>query len=165
LQRGGFKGRTLNAVDVRAIAERALAAAGGGRAPNNIRRELQSIDRSSRFSKDALYLFQDLLARLGGSTFRPIELPLNDQPFWHRIPHPLANYQTTTRLPTVADIVVIGAGLTGAAAAYHLKNTDMRVVVLDRGDPAGEASGRNGGNFELLPENSLGTYNGLAPGR
>src|SRR5262249_9190903 len=63
LQRGGFKGRTLNAVDVRAIAERALAAAGGGRAPNNIRRELQSIDRSSRFSKDALCLFQDLLAR------------------------------------------------------------------------------------------------------
>jgi hypothetical protein len=39
------------------------------------------------------------------------------------------------------------------------------VVLLDRGDPAGEASGRNGGNFELLPENSVGIYEGLAPGR
>jgi glycine/D-amino acid oxidase-like deaminating enzyme len=36
---------------------------------------------------------------------------------------------------------------------------------LEQGDPAGEASGRNGGNFELLPENSVGIYEGLAPGR
>ena len=41
----------------------------------------------------------------------------------------------------------------------------MHVVVLDQGDPACEASGRNGGNFELLPENSVGIYEGLAPGR
>ncbi len=157
--------RALNAADVRAIAERALAAAQGGRATDTIRRELESIDRSCRFSTEALRLFQDLLARLGVATFRPIKLPLNDQPFWQRTPHPLANYQTTTSLPKVADIVVIGAGLTGAAAAYHLKNTGLQVVVLDQGDPAGEASGRNGGNFELLPENSVGIYEGLAPGR
>jgi len=161
----GFKGRLLNAADVRAIAQRALVAAQGGRATDRIRRELESIDRSCRFSTDALSLFQDLLARLGVATFRPIKLPLNDQPFWHRTPHTLANYQTTTSLPKVADVVVIGAGLTGAAAAYHLKNTGMQIVLLDQGDPAGEASGRNGGNFELLPENSVGIYEGLAPGR
>jgi glycine/D-amino acid oxidase-like deaminating enzyme len=34
--------------------------------------------------------------------------------------------------------------------------------VLDKSDPAGEASGRNGGNFELIPENSVGIYEGLA---
>ena len=62
-------------------------------------------------------------------------------------------------------MVVIGAGLTGVAAAYRLKDTGLRVVLLDQGDPAGEASGRNGGNFELLPENSVGIYEGLAPGR
>ena len=161
----GYNGRALNAADVRAIAERALAAAQDKRATDRIRRELESIDRSCRFSTDALSLFQDLLARLGVATFRPIKLPLNDQSFWHRTPHTLANYQTTTSLPKVADVVVIGAGLTGAAAAYHLKNTGMQIAVLDQGDPAGEASGRNGGNFELLPENSVGIYEGLAPGR
>ncbi|HKF07444.1 MAG TPA: FAD-dependent oxidoreductase [Xanthobacteraceae bacterium] len=62
-------------------------------------------------------------------------------------------------------MVVIGAGLTGTAAAYRLKDTRLSVVLLDQGDPAGEASGRNGGNFELLPENSVGIYEGLAPGR
>jgi glycine/D-amino acid oxidase-like deaminating enzyme len=34
--------------------------------------------------------------------------------------------------------------------------------VLEQGEPAGEASGRNGGNFELFPENSVGMYEGLA---
>lgn len=62
--------------------------------------------------------------------------------------------------------MVIGAGLTGASAAYHvaqeMKRTAMRVVVMDQGDPAGEASGRNGGNFQLIPENSVGMYEGLA---
>jgi len=65
----------------------------------------------------------------------------------------------------ILDLLIIGAGLTGAAAAYHLRNSGRSVVLLDRGDPAGEASGRNGGNFELLPENSVGIYEGLAPGR
>ena len=60
-------------------------------------------------------------------------------------------------------MVVIGAGLTGVAAAYRLKDTGLQVVLLDQGDPAGEASGRNGGNFELLPENSVGIYEGLTP--
>ena len=41
----------------------------------------------------------------------------------------------------------------------------MRILVLDRGDPAGEASGRNGGNFELIPENCVGIYEGLAKER
>jgi glycine/D-amino acid oxidase-like deaminating enzyme len=157
--------RILDVAEVRAIAKQALAAEQGGRATDSIRRELEAIDRSCGFSVNAFRLFQDLLARLGIASSRPIHLPLNDQPFWHRAPHPLANYQTTTNLPAVADVVVIGAGLTGAAAAYHLKNTGMQIVVLDQGDPAGEASGRNGGNFELLPENAVGTYEGLAPGR
>jgi CRP-like cAMP-binding protein len=68
-------------------------------------------------------------------------------------------------LPLSADVVVIGAGLTGASAAYHLSEParqGSRIVVLDQGAPAGEASGRNGGNFELLPENSVGIYEGLA---
>jgi glycine/D-amino acid oxidase-like deaminating enzyme len=161
----GRHSMALTVADVRAIVGRALAESKDGPASESCRRELETIDRSCAFSADALRLFQDLLARLGIATTRPILLPINDQPFWHRASHSLANYQSTTGLPDSADVVVIGAGLTGAAAAYRLKNTGMQVVVLDRGDPAGEASGRNGGNFELLPENSVGVYEGLAPGR
>jgi glycine/D-amino acid oxidase-like deaminating enzyme/CRP-like cAMP-binding protein/post-segregation antitoxin (ccd killing protein) len=161
----GDRERALDVNAVRAIAERALAEAKDGRATASWQHELEALDRSARFSKEALHLFQDLQARLGVPTERPILLPLNSQPFWHRTPHPFANYQSTPELPNAADVVVIGAGLTGTAAAYRLKDTDLRVVLLDQGDPAGEASGRNGGNFELLPENSVGIYEGLAPGR
>jgi glycine/D-amino acid oxidase-like deaminating enzyme len=155
----------LGAADVRAIAARVLADAGGGPAPARVRRELARIDRSCRFSAEGLSLFQDLLARVGAPTHRPIQVPLDALPFWLRTPNPLANHQSTKQLPEAADIVIIGAGLTGAAAAFRLRHTGRRVVVLDQGDPAGEASGRNGGNFELLPENAVGVYEGLAPNR
>ncbi len=161
----GGRARPLDANDVRMIAAQALAEAKDGRATESWRRRLEAIDRRARFSRTALRLFQDLQARLGVRSARPILLPINNQPFWHRTPNPFANYQSTASLPGTADVVVIGAGLTGAAAAYRLKDTGLHIVLLDQGDPAGEASGRNGGNFELLPENSVGIYEGLAPGR
>jgi glycine/D-amino acid oxidase-like deaminating enzyme/CRP-like cAMP-binding protein len=161
----GDHGRVLNANDVRAIAACALRDAKNGRATDHWRGQLEGIDRTACFSSSALRLFQDLQARLGLRTGRPIPLPLNNQPFWHRTHHPFANYRSTASLPRAADVVIIGAGLTGAAAAYRLKDTGLNIVLLDQGDPANEASGRNGGNFELLPENSVGTYEGLAPGR
>jgi glycine/D-amino acid oxidase-like deaminating enzyme/CRP-like cAMP-binding protein len=106
------------------------------------------------------------LAELGVVSSLPIGLPIDRRPYWQRAGHPLANYQSRPELPRTADVVVIGAGLTGASAAYHLSESArtqrLRVMVLDSGDPAGEASGRNGGNFELIPENTLGIYEGLA---
>jgi glycine/D-amino acid oxidase-like deaminating enzyme/CRP-like cAMP-binding protein len=91
---------------------------------------------------------------------------VSDVPYWFRSGSPLAGFQSNADLPATADVVIIGAGLIGASAAYHLADAanarSMRIVVLDRGDPAGEASGRNGGNFELIPENSVGVYEGLA---
>jgi hypothetical protein len=92
---------------------------------------------------------------------------LNDEPIWFRGGHPLANYQSRPALPESAEVVVIGAGLTGASAAYHLGTapagqTPRRFVVIDKADPAGEASGRNGGSFQLIPENSVGVYQGIA---
>ena len=158
-------GRTLTASDIRNLVDQVLPPGKHNTADPATRRKLRAIDRSSRFSPEALLIFQDLLARLGIATARPIGLPLNDVPFWHRTANPFASHQSTADLPTHADIVIIGAGLTGAAAAYHLRNSGRAVVLLDQGDPAGEASGRNGGNFELLPENSVGIYEGLAPGR
>ena len=155
----------LNASQMKAIADQALMECKGGPATQKWRRQIEAIDRSGRFSRGALLLFQNLQARLGISTTRAIALPIDDQPFWHRAQHPFANYQSTDELPIFADVVIIGAGLSGAAAAYHLKDSGLSVAVIEKGDPAGEASGRNGGNFELLPENSVGTYEGLAPGR
>jgi glycine/D-amino acid oxidase-like deaminating enzyme/CRP-like cAMP-binding protein len=131
-----------------------------------VRRELRKIDQKSQFSPGARSLFQDLLAKFGLSTSWPIGLPQDDRPFWSRSGNPLAGFRSHPRLPEIADVVVIGAGLTGASAAYHLasavREKGWRVAVLDQGDPAGEASGRNGGNFELIPENVLGVYEGLA---
>jgi hypothetical protein len=92
------------------------------------------------------------LAKLALKTSRPITLPLNELPFWQRAINPLANYQSSGDLPSTADVVIIGASLTGASSAYHLGNSNLKVVVLERSAPASEASGRNGGNFELFPE-------------
>jgi glycine/D-amino acid oxidase-like deaminating enzyme/CRP-like cAMP-binding protein len=158
----------VTATDIHALAER-LVGPDAFKAPRRVSeavaRELQRIDRESDFTPAARALFQDLLAWTGQPTAHPIRLPLNDEPYWFRGPHALANYQSAPTLPESCDIVVIGAGLTGASAGYHLAESlgaASRVVVLDRGDPAGEASGRNGGNFELIPENSVGVYEGLA---
>jgi glycine/D-amino acid oxidase-like deaminating enzyme/CRP-like cAMP-binding protein len=95
-------------------------------------------------------------------------IPVSHEPYWFRGGHPLAGYQSDARLPETAAVVVIGAGLTGASAAYHLAQAPSRpgrIVVVDQGNPAGEASGRNGGSFELIPENSVGVYEGLAQAR
>lgn len=48
-------------------------------------------------------------------------------------------------LPARADVVVVGAGLTGLSAARALAMAGAEVVVIDAGPVGGEASGRNGG--------------------
>ncbi len=53
-------------------------------------------------------------------------------------PPPLAGEQR-------ADVVVIGAGLTGLSTALHLAELGTRVVVLEAQTPGFGASGRNGG--------------------
>ena len=152
---------------VRGLAERLLGPGHGDHAirPTAVAaHELRRVDRECEFTAAGRALFQDLLARTGLSTVHPIDLPLNDEPYWFRCGHPLQGYRSGPDLPAACDVVVIGAGLTGASAAYHLSESlgDTRIVVIDQGDPAGEASGRNGGNFELIPENSVGVYEGLA---
>ncbi len=44
------------------------------------------------------------------------------------------------------DVVVIGAGIAGAAVALHLAERQCDVVVLEAAQPAGAASGRNAGH-------------------
>ncbi len=44
-----------------------------------------------------------------------------------------------------ADVVVVGAGIVGASAAYYLARRGVRVVVVERGSVAGEQSRKNWG--------------------
>jgi glycine/D-amino acid oxidase-like deaminating enzyme len=48
-------------------------------------------------------------------------------------------------MTTQADVVVIGGGIVGSATAYYLARRGARVIVLERGEVAGEQSGRNWG--------------------
>ncbi|MBA2632448.1 MAG: FAD-binding oxidoreductase [Chloroflexi bacterium] len=48
-------------------------------------------------------------------------------------------------LPATAEVIVIGAGMLGASAAYHLAKAGMKPLVLEANAPASGASGRNAG--------------------
>lgn len=48
-----------------------------------------------------------------------------------------------------ADVVVAGAGILGAAAAYHLARRGLRVVIAERGAPNREGSGTTAGNVHV----------------
>jgi len=137
-----------------------------GRATPELADALLRLERavSRRFTAGARATFQQIVARTGARMRGPIHLPEDRIPYWQLGNHPLAGFQSAPRLPARADVVILGAGLTGASAALHLAGAagkGLRVVVLEHGDPATQASGRNGGNFELMPENFLGEYQGL----
>jgi thioredoxin reductase len=150
------EGPRLDVRSVRRIACEIQAACDpDGRASESLGRYLQALDRDRRFSPAARAAFEDLLARVGVASIHPPGLPLDSQPFWLRGAHPFATFRSTAEPPQSADIVIVGAGLTGASAAYHLtdavRSLGLRVVVLERGEPAGEASGRNGGQLPTHP--------------
>jgi glycine/D-amino acid oxidase-like deaminating enzyme len=99
-------------------------------------------------------------------------LPLRRVPYWLKEPNPLLGFQSKPKLPSEADVVIVGAGLTGGSAALHIaeeaKRRGLKVVLIDGGEVAGQASGRNGGNLESIPENffgAYGTYDGYAQER
>jgi glycine/D-amino acid oxidase-like deaminating enzyme len=54
------------------------------------------------------------------------------------------------------DLVVVGAGIAGASTAFFAARAGLRVVVIDRGLPAGGATGRTAGyircHYANLPE-------------
>ena len=47
-----------------------------------------------------------------------------------------------------AEIVVVGGGIAGCSAAFHLASHGRRVVLLERGDIASAASGQNMGGID-----------------
>lgn len=58
---------------------------------------------------------------------------------------PLLTIETADTMPREADVVVIGAGIVGACTAYYLARQGVKVVLLEKGRPGAEQSGRNWG--------------------
>jgi glycine/D-amino acid oxidase-like deaminating enzyme len=58
---------------------------------------------------------------------------------------PLRSIASDEKLPRSVDVVVIGAGIAGSAAAYTLAEKDFSVALLDKGHIAGEQTSRNWG--------------------
>lgn len=52
-------------------------------------------------------------------------------------------------LPQNADLVIIGAGVMGVAAALHASAAGLETIVLDRGAINGESSGGNAGSLHM----------------
>ena len=52
-------------------------------------------------------------------------------------------------LPKVADVVIIGAGISGLSVALPIAKAGLSVAVLDKGAPWSDASGANAGTLSI----------------
>ena len=75
--------------------------------------------------------------------------PKSTASFWHSEPSKfLLGHRTTADLPSEADIVIIGSGITGASAARFLAEDDrakgLSIVMLEAREACWGATGRVG---------------------
>src|SRR6185312_4918728 len=61
------------------------------------------------------------------------------------MPAPLLHIETTSTVPSAADVVVIGGGIVGVFAAYYLARRGLSVALVEKGRIAAEQSSRNWG--------------------
>lgn len=61
------------------------------------------------------------------------------------MPAPIRYVQDSTDFPDAADVVVIGAGIAGAAATWELAKQGVKVVLIEKGLVGAEQSSRNWG--------------------
>ena len=84
--------------------------------------------------------------------------PLQPSPVAHAVPsywrehiHSIDEHRTTQSLPKYADVIIIGAGYTGASIAHHLISESTRldlhipsILILEARQACSGATGRNG---------------------
>lgn len=68
--------------------------------------------------------------------------------YWRDPPDRIADLRTTVDLPSYADYVVVGSGITGACIAYNIleRKPKAKVVLLEARQACSGATGRNGRN-------------------
>jgi hypothetical protein len=63
--------------------------------------------------------------------------------YWHRDPSKrLLGHRTTDALPSTADVVIIGSGITGTFAARELVGAHQSIVMLEAREACWGATGR-----------------------
>lgn len=73
--------------------------------------------------------------------------PNSTKSFWHSDPSKvLLGHRTTVSLPTEADVVIIGSGISGASAAHWLheyeEGKNLNIVMLEAREACWGATGR-----------------------
>ena len=81
-------------------------------------------------------------------TSKPFPPPKGMPSFWRSRPGHLDDHRTTNVLPTECDILIIGAGYSGASLLTHFLSQDESVkktfLVLEARQLCSGATGRNG---------------------
>ncbi|KAH7393270.1 FAD dependent oxidoreductase [Cadophora sp. MPI-SDFR-AT-0126] len=82
----------------------------------------------------------------------PFPVPNATIPFWRTELHPLDSHRSTAELPEKCEIVVIGAGFSGASLTHHLlegnDGAGESIVILEARESCSGATGRNGGHLK-----------------
>lgn len=82
-------------------------------------------------------------AQVEGQSGLPVDNPTES--YWHKEPsQKLLGHRTTADLPSTADVVIVGSGITGASAAHTLKERrpELDIVMLEAREACWGATGR-----------------------
>ncbi|OLN81502.1 Gamma-glutamylputrescine oxidoreductase 2 [Colletotrichum chlorophyti] len=82
---------------------------------------------------------------------KPLPVPNATIPYWRQELHELDSYRSSEALPSEQDVVIVGAGYSGASLAYYLLDgvegsTRPSITILEARETCSGATARNGGH-------------------